>query len=859
MEVAGLAIGIVGLSGLFTACIDCFELVQRGRYLGHDYVILERKFANQRIRLVTWGQACGFTRNHYDTRIDEDPEIRNAIKLTLEHLFTLLSKGDDLRRNYGLQGEDSTKSRPGPVSSFFNGLIPSRHMPLSRFSNRLQELQANIKSIQKSPSTLRTARWVIEDKQKFAELVQHIKDFIDDLEGFTRRFDTEKCQRGLINTEIESIREISILRAIEEARTDCEDPVANAASFRLYQATGDTNNCNDISDNTFPIHTIKDSGDVEWEAINSNDTFSPASDQSMQVLHRVSCPNGSRAVYFDTPTYSFSDCDASQWVFLDPDNPRLKSSLSHIRGKRKLLNFEAYVAQNNSLEFIVFKDYRCDHKHRSSLIPSLVSESIYLLSAALCDVLGMVIQHNFPLISIPSVHVNAQLAAPYVWYHRLRELVRSALREVEEMQIDTSPVWRLFNFIEKSMTAEYAVVDEQFARGIVSWQFLKYFYHSGDVVMENNNGKEYLRAQAFEVRGELGPAHCESSNIEKEVLELRIFCLVFGSNIQDISAEARFQSVKFHRSFFDKFDDKVPIEMLPILNINFIANVSRAELIARGKKLMECRRTKHVQYTSIGAPYRPIPELHRFFIDPVLHLKSLKLLDAEEDKNETPDALQLANPLPDWNGDHTVNGMNDKSLLLLPSTIWGFDLRMHKWRKLAIQDIEPVQWYFPVRKREPPWLILDDWVNTDSDEKVKTSHRKNTSRLFLLFNGYSREQKERESKIIAERTRRPLYRLMAGLMGDGVEEAKKAISTAIDYAYAWGCILLLEDVNLLFRRTFTMHSFMCFIEDFRGILILTTASKVIEKEFLPWVDFICDISPTRVGETTTLTISNKIV
>ncbi|KAI0190437.1 prion-inhibition and propagation-domain-containing protein, partial [Xylaria flabelliformis] len=592
IEVASLALSIVKLSNLFTACIDCFELVQRGWYLGHDYVILERKFANQRIRLVTWGQACRFTRNHYDTRIDEDPEVRNAIELTLEHLFTLLSKGDDLRQNYGLQGEDSTKSRPGP-------------------------------SIQKSPSTLRTARWVIEDKQKFAELVQHIKDFIDDLEGFTRRFDTEKCQRGLINPEIESIREISILRAIEEARTDCEDPVANAASFRLYQATGDTNNYNVIS----PIHTIKDSGDDEWEPINTNDTFGPASDQSMQVLHRVSCPNGSRAVYFDTPTYSFSDCDASQWVFLDPDNARLESSLSHLCGKRKLPNFEAYVAQNNGLEFVVFKDYKCDHKHHSNLIhPSPVSESVYLLSAALCDVLNMVIQQTSPLLSIPSVHVNAQLAAPYVWYHRLREPVRRALREAEEIQIDTSPVSRLFDFIEKSMTAEYAVVDEQFARGIVSWQFLKYFYHSGDVVMENNNGKEYPYAQAFEVHGELSPIHCESSDIEKEVLELHVFCLVLASNIRDGSVEARFQSVKFHRSFFDRFDDKVPIEMLPILTINYITDVSRAELVARGKKLMECRRTKHVQYTSIGASYRPMPvsnpiQALKFFV--TLHLSSL--------------------------------------------------------------------------------------------------------------------------------------------------------------------------------------------------------------------------------------------
>ena len=61
MEAVGLGVGVVGLAGLFSACIDCFELVQRGRYHGKDFLLLETKFTNQRLRLKTWGRACGFT------------------------------------------------------------------------------------------------------------------------------------------------------------------------------------------------------------------------------------------------------------------------------------------------------------------------------------------------------------------------------------------------------------------------------------------------------------------------------------------------------------------------------------------------------------------------------------------------------------------------------------------------------------------------------------------------------------------------------------------------------------------------------------------------------------------------------
>jgi Ras family protein A len=46
MEPIGLAVGVAGLAGLFSTCIECFNIVQRGRYLGRDYLILETKYTN---------------------------------------------------------------------------------------------------------------------------------------------------------------------------------------------------------------------------------------------------------------------------------------------------------------------------------------------------------------------------------------------------------------------------------------------------------------------------------------------------------------------------------------------------------------------------------------------------------------------------------------------------------------------------------------------------------------------------------------------------------------------------------------------------------------------------------------------
>lgn len=106
MEAAGLAIGAVGLAGLFSACIDCFELVQHGQYSGSEYLLLETKFTNQRLRLASWGKACGLTDSD-DDRISRLPsEVIDGLASTLSQLLELLSNGNALITTYGLRHDD---------------------------------------------------------------------------------------------------------------------------------------------------------------------------------------------------------------------------------------------------------------------------------------------------------------------------------------------------------------------------------------------------------------------------------------------------------------------------------------------------------------------------------------------------------------------------------------------------------------------------------------------------------------------------------------------------------------------------------------------------------------------------------
>ena len=126
---------------------------------------------------------------------------------------------------------------------------------------------------QKQASLSSSARWVIENKRKFTELVQHLKDLIDDLEGLTRFLDVTDRQREMIQIELESVSEIPTLEAIEEARVGTIEAVSNATSLRLWKLRerylvnsekGDITNRNNLYQDTMEL------SEKEWDILCQN-------------------------------------------------------------------------------------------------------------------------------------------------------------------------------------------------------------------------------------------------------------------------------------------------------------------------------------------------------------------------------------------------------------------------------------------------------------------------------------------------------------------------------------------------------------------------------------------------------------
>ncbi|KAH7108948.1 prion-inhibition and propagation-domain-containing protein [Dactylonectria macrodidyma] len=60
MEPINFAVGIIGLAGLFSSCLEAVDKVQADRSYGSDSHVLDARFKAARVRLEKWGQRVGF-------------------------------------------------------------------------------------------------------------------------------------------------------------------------------------------------------------------------------------------------------------------------------------------------------------------------------------------------------------------------------------------------------------------------------------------------------------------------------------------------------------------------------------------------------------------------------------------------------------------------------------------------------------------------------------------------------------------------------------------------------------------------------------------------------------------------------
>lgn len=120
MEVTGLAVGVVGLAGLFSVCLDSLSRFQTYREANSETHVVDTRFRAARARFELWGVSVGISNgrlqpNHH--RGLDNKETVNLIENILEIIEKTICDESILQR-----------SRTGPrlQSGQFGGLSQSR-------------------------------------------------------------------------------------------------------------------------------------------------------------------------------------------------------------------------------------------------------------------------------------------------------------------------------------------------------------------------------------------------------------------------------------------------------------------------------------------------------------------------------------------------------------------------------------------------------------------------------------------------------------------------------------------------------------------------------------------------------------
>ncbi|KAM5513725.1 hypothetical protein FOXYSP1_04692 [Fusarium oxysporum f. sp. phaseoli] len=185
MEVTGLAVGVVGLAGLFSVCLDSLSRFQSYRESNSETHVLYTRFRAARARFEQWGVSVGISNgrlqpNHHDgldnkktADLIEDILLIIAETICKESILRGTRTGSRLQSG---QFGGQSQSRCNRLKWAFGGK-ESRNEQVDDFEKLVQQLYNLIPPEDKSKSYegLESEAWVEDIRQMLAKIEEGIK------------------------------------------------------------------------------------------------------------------------------------------------------------------------------------------------------------------------------------------------------------------------------------------------------------------------------------------------------------------------------------------------------------------------------------------------------------------------------------------------------------------------------------------------------------------------------------------------------------------------------------------------------------------------------------------------------------
>ncbi|KAL7817820.1 prion-inhibition and propagation domain-containing protein [Trichoderma gracile] len=252
-EVLGTAIGVVGFIGqLFDGCVKAYGYFTTAANLDADSQRMLCKVRIEEMRLVVWGREWGVAEGRFDEHLSgserSNPQLRLLATQILEQLHGTVTDFKKLQDRYGLVDEAAT----GGKSSGSGRDGDDDVSPAARKGSRDEGRKMNgLKMTSMSSSTtserswrkelgLRT-KWVIGDKDKFANLLKDLKDFNDGLEALFPPSQVPSFQRAWTHHLLDRAqRDVAELSLLENASSGIYPQLTNSATLKKLRINLDS-------------------------------------------------------------------------------------------------------------------------------------------------------------------------------------------------------------------------------------------------------------------------------------------------------------------------------------------------------------------------------------------------------------------------------------------------------------------------------------------------------------------------------------------------------------------------------------------------------------------------------------------
>lgn len=183
-------------------------------------------------------------------------------------------------------------------------------------------------------------------------------------------------------------------------------------------------------------------------------------------------------------------------------------------------------------------------------------------------------------------------------------------------------------------------------------------------------------------------------------------------------------------------------------------------------------------------------------------------------------------------------------LVLLPYSVHGFVLRSRKWRTFNIEEVKDVKWstgfedlVLPPGYKETVEALVNrhsrwtDPVGNRTDVRGSMDLVSGKGKgLIILLHGAPGVGKTSTAECVADKTKRPLFPLTCGDLGEKAMEVEENLEKNFALAHRWGCVLLLDEADVFLtvrnqtdlQRNAVVSVFLRTLEYYSGILFLTT-------------------------------------